>query len=63
MLTNKLRQYDAGILELGLIYNDHMAVPVTIPQSKTTILIVIIIIIIIRMEFDLPMILRKLATI
>ena len=60
MLTNKLRQYDAGILELGLIYNDHMAVPVTIPQSKTTILIVIIII---RMEFDLPMILRKLATI
>ena len=61
MLTNKLRQYDAGILELGLIYNDHMAVPVTIPQSKTTILIVIIIII--RMEFDLPMILRKLATI
>ena len=61
MLTNKLRQYDAGILELGLIYNDHMAVPVTIPQSNTTILIVIIIII--RMEFDLPMILRKLATI
>ena len=61
MLTNKLRQYDAGILELGLIYNDHMAVPVTIPQSNTTILIVIIIII--WMEFDLPMILRKLATI
>ena len=61
MLTNKLRQYDAGILELGLIYNDHMAVPVTTPQSNTTILIVIIIII--RMEFALPMILRKLATI
>ena len=25
--TSKLRQFDAGIMELGLIYNDHMAIP------------------------------------
>lgn len=27
MVTERLRQYDAGIMELGLIYSDKMAIP------------------------------------
>ena len=27
LVTESLRPYDAGIMELGLIYTDHMAIP------------------------------------